>query len=97
MQVEIKEQVESTAKAGDLVVMRWTHQPYEWVGQITKTSASDNAYLHGLDGKSQYYRVRGFKTVAALMEHLKTSRSVRELKVLPQDTHKLQVVAKGVK
>ncbi|HGO9416681.1 TPA: hypothetical protein ACLBZX_005177 [Bacillus cereus] len=96
MQVEIKEQIEGLVVEGDLVVMRWTHQPYEWVGQITKTSASDNAYLHGLDGKSQYYRNRGFKTVADLVQHLHTSRSVRELKFLPKATHKLQVVAKGV-
>lgn len=96
MQVEIQTEIVE-AQVGDLIVIKWTHMPYKWVGQITKTSANENAYLHGLDGRSQFYRTRGFKTLQQLFEHMKASRSVQTMHVIPQSNYKLQVIAKEAK
>ncbi|MFB5568658.1 hypothetical protein ACE41F_26855 [Bacillus cereus] len=97
MQIEIKQEAKDVVQVGDIVEIKWTHMSEKWVGQITKFSANDNVYLHGLDGRSQFYRLRGYKTVAQLIDHMKASRSVQSCSFYSQTVHKLQVVTKGAK
>ncbi|MCH5476759.1 hypothetical protein L4A40_27115 [Bacillus cereus] len=91
MRVEFEKVTVPQLQEGDIVVMRWTHQPYEWVGVVSKHNESSNAYLHGMDGKTSYYRTRGFKRVSELEEHIRTSSSVKACNVFSQEEYTMAI------